>query len=523
MLCFCLAAVVAGAQGFAPTKAFTPANGKAHMTKAYASAPDRIIDVPRGDEPVFDPEGTDELYIMSYVDNNGFMDTEYTNGKLTVRTSADGKMVWLNGLMPGANRETKGAIESWIKGERNGNDITIKAGQVLVKNEANTIYLQVAHRNEYGEVGDFRNEIHFTVGENGEIAQTNADDWLVAYKDSEEDGTFFSFGMFSGISMQPMGELVRWDFPEESTPETYILKGYDMQYGDYATRTVKVAFVGDKCYIAGLASMSPDEVYEGIYSDGTVTIGAAQIVKDADLFFFRIMPVVFTEEGDAEYQMNFVFNVSEDKHTLTLSPSAVALCETSYFFDAFATGISDVTLSYYPGDAPATPATPEFLMYDDLNTTFYVNVPATDEYGNYINPEKLSYRFYVDGEPYTFKPDTYVMLTGEMTDIPYDFTDYYDIYSNPGYKVVCFYNLNANCIELESTYTVDGISNTSERARYVLMEDGIDSAAAAKTVKAVTYANLLGQRVARPVAGSIVLKTTEYADGTRTTVKLLVK
>lgn len=522
MLCFCLAAIAAGANGVALRTASNAGGMKARAMKAPASATTKAIDVPRDDEAVYDPVGTDELYIMKYVDSNGFMDVTYTNGKVTMRTAADGKTVWFNGLTPGGNRESKGDKESWIKGERNGNDITIKAGQVLVKNDTHTLYLQVAHMNEYGEVTEFETETHFTIGDDGSMEQANTDDWLIIYKDSEEDGYFSSFGMFTGMSMQPIGELTRWEFPEGSNPQTYVLKGNDLQNG-YVTRLVKVAFAGDKCYISGLAKSSLDEVYEGTYNNGTVTIPAGQIVKDADLFYFRIMPAVFADDGDADLQQNFVFSVSEDKHTLTLTPSDVALCETNYAVETLVSAMKEVSLSYYAGDVAAKPATPSVLMYDDANTTFYVDVPATDVAGNYINADKLTYRFYVDGTPFTFTPDTYVKFTESMTDIPYNFADNYDIYSNPGYKVVCFYNLDANYVEVESTYTVDGVSNTSDRARYTLVEDGINAAAVGKAVKGTTYVNLLGQRVARPAAGSIVLKTVEYTDGTKTTVKQLVK
>lgn len=522
MLCFCLAAIAAGANGVALRTAPNVGGMKARAMKAPASATTKAIDVPRDDEAVYDPVGTDELYIMKYVDSNGFMDVTYTNGKVTMRTAADGKTVWFNGLTPGGNRESKGDKESWIKGERNGNDITIKAGQVLVKNDTHTLYLQVAHMNEYGEVTEFEEETHFTIGDDGSMEQANTDDWLIIYKDSEDDGYFSSFGMFTGMSMQPIGELTRWEFPEGSNPQTYVLKGNDLQNG-YVTRLVKVAFAGDKCYISGLAKSSLDEVYEGTYSNGTVTIPAGQIVKDADLFYFRIMPAIFADDGDADLQQNFVFSVSEDKHTLTLTPSDVALCETNYAVETLVSAMKEVSLSYYAGDVAAKPATPSVLMYDDANTTFYVDVPATDVAGNYINADKLTYRFYVDGTPFTFTPDTYVKLTESMTDIPYNFADNYDIYSNPGYKVVCFYNLDANYVEVESTYTVDGVANTSDRARYTLVEDGINAAAAGKAVKGTTYVNLLGQRVARPAAGSIVLKTVEYTDGTKATVKQLVK
>ena len=58
--------------------------------------------------------------------------------------------------------------------------------------------------------------------------------------------------------------------------------------------------------------------------------------------------------------------------------------------------------------------------------------------GNYINPDKLTYRIYLDGELHTFSPDQYVAIYEPMTDIPSTFTDNYDIYSNGNTKTIFY-------------------------------------------------------------------------------------
>lgn len=491
---------------------------KHHEIKAM-----RNINVPKDDAPIYDPEGKEELYIMAYTDNDGFMEANYTNGKVRVRTSDDGNTIYFNSLTPGGNRESKGAKESWIKGTRSGNDITVKAGQVLVQNDAHTLYLQIAHVNTWGEVEEFEEETHFTVGDDGTLSLTNTEDQLVIYKESDEDGYFSSFGMFSNLKLQPIGELTSCRFPDGVTPEQYILKGYDLQQDAYTQRMVKLAFEGDKCYMAGLSTASPDEVFEGTVKDGEVTMAAGQIVKDADLFFFRLMPIAFDEEFNGTPQQEFVFKLSDNNHTLTLSPEDVSLCETDYEIATISSAVKGVTLTYYPGDKAAKPATPSFLQYDKNNVAFYINVPQNDVDGGYINPDKLSYRFYVDGKPYTFTPDTYVKLTADMTDIPFNFADNYDFYSNPNYKVVCFYNLSAKYIEVESAYTVDGVTTLSDRSRYDLVETGISNNSASKAVRQIIYTNPQGVRLSSPTKGSVVLKTTIYDDGTRDTVKTIMK
>lgn len=52
--------------------------------------------------------------------------------------------------------------------------------------------------------------------------------------------------------------------------------------GEDEARQVKIAFSDGKFFISGLASKSPEEVYEGTYSGTTASIPSFQIVKDAD-------------------------------------------------------------------------------------------------------------------------------------------------------------------------------------------------------------------------------------------------
>lgn len=74
---------------------------------------------------------------------------------------------------------------------------------------------------------------------------------------------------------------MRFEFPKGVKPQTYVLSGTDAN-GVKASRQVKIAFSDGKFFISGLASQSPEEVYEGTYSGTTASIPSFQIVKDAD-------------------------------------------------------------------------------------------------------------------------------------------------------------------------------------------------------------------------------------------------
>ena len=519
LLGFVLATVSAGAQTL-PTASLDGGARNGRVLKALPHGAIHRLGVPKGDKPLYDPEGAEEQYIMSYTDNNGFGYTDYTNGKVYVRKSADGSTWYFNGLTPGGNRSYKGAPESWLVGTRQGDEIVIKAGQMLVQNQAKTLYFEVVHADDKGEITSFADEMRLTVGADGELT-ASSDDILSIYEDAETEDEAGFFGFFYRLNLKPMGELVRYAFPEGVTPQTYVLSGSDF-YGKSA-RFVKVAISGRDFFISGLSSLSPDEVYQGTVSDGMVSIPSFQIVKDADLFYYRIVPVTTDDDYNPTMLRSIDFMLSDDNyHTFTLNPMGAYLCEATYDLQSFASSLHNVTIKYYDGDKPATPATPQVVDWDSNNDALVFNVPCTDADGNYINPDKLAYRVYIDGQRYTFTPSDYERIATDMSELPYNYTDNFDIVSNNSQKTIYFHNITGKLIQIRSVYTVDGVTNVSGTASYSFDPTaGIYSGAASTRVDHSEYTTLQGVRVAGPLPGAVTLRTDVMADGSRRTVKVV--
>lgn len=530
LLGFVLTAIVANAQSFkdavsgnAPLLKTTSANNTAAPAERVLKAPSKALmhklSVPKDEKPIFDPEGEDEAYIMAYTENNGFYEQQYTNGKVTVRQ--DGTTYYLNGLTPGGNRDYRGAKESWLKGEKEGEEIVVKAGQVLVQNDAKTLYLEIVHADEEGNITSFEKEARLAIGSQGELTTQNGDIFAI-YEDAETEDEAGFFGFFYTMELRPLGELVRFEFPKGVKPQTYVLSGTDAN-GVKASRQVKIAFSDGKFFISGLASKSPEEVYEGTYSGTTASIPSFQIVKDADLFFYRIAPVSVDEDMNYEFLRTIDFNFSDDRKLLTMTPEKAFLCETTYDLKDFVTTATGVTMTYYAGDHAAKPATPTDLQWDDLNSALVFNMPTEDVNGEYINADKLSYRIYADGKRYTFTTDLYTHLTKDMDEIPFGFTDNFDFVNNGTQKVVYFHNLQAKKLHVESVYTVDGTATASDRALYDFDPTGISSNTAAKQPVSTVYYSMEGAQIATPAKGAIVLKSVTYADGERRVTKEIVK
>lgn len=519
LLGFVLATIAANAQTLLGTPLSNNTTQKERVLKAPSKAALHRLSVPKDEKPTYNPEGEDEAYIMAYTENNGFYEKQYTNGKVTVRQ--DGTTYYFNGLTPGGNRDYRGAEESWLKGEKVGNEIVIKAGQVLVQNDAKTLYLEIVHADEDGNVTSFEKEARLAIGEQGELTTQNGDIFAI-YEDAETEDEAGFFGFFYTMKLQPLGEFVRFEFPKGVKPQTYVFSGTDA-YGAKASRLVKVAFSDGKFFISGLASKSPEEVYEGTYSGTTASIPSFQIVKDADLFFYRIAPVSVDKDMNYEYLRTINFNFSADRKQLTMAPAEAYLCETTYDLKEFVTTATGVTMKYYAGDHATKPAMPTNLDWDELNSALVFNIPTEDVNGEYINAEKLSYRIYADGKRYTFTTDLYDHLTQDMDEIPFGFTDNYDIVNNGTLKVIYFHNLQAKKLHVESVYTVEGTATTSDRALYDFDPTGISLNTADMKVADTRYYSIEGTQIATPAKGTIVLKAVTYTDGKRKVTKEIVK
>lgn len=176
-------------------------------------------------------------------------------------------------------------------------------------------------------------------------------------------------------------------------------------------------------------------------------------------------------------------------------------------------------------EVAATPADPSFTGYSALDPSYggYIafKIPCADTKGNFINPDKLYYNVFVDGEtePYEFTTDDYKNLTANMTNVPYSFADSWDFYADGDAHKVYYYVDGVDKWGLQSVYTGGGETHKSN----VVWFDA--AAAGVKSVinygkSTVAYYDLTGRRVSKAQGGLFIKKIT-YADGSQKTVKVL--
>ena len=167
---------------------------------------------------------------------------------------------------------------------------------------------------------------------------------------------------------------------------------------------------------------------------------------------------------------------------------------------------------------------------------FYFTLPTTDEDGNTLDPECLSYAIWInDGfgniYQFTFPAEDYTFdLYEDIDEVPYDLysnaVDFHDYY-------IYMYRTNENDnplfvrdeehdgnIGIQVFYTVDGVRNSCEEiAWYYEIPSSVNEMNAGKTVANVRYFNVAGQEMAQP--SGMTIKVTTYTDGTTSAAKVV--
>ncbi|MDE6528611.1 MAG: hypothetical protein K2L78_06165, partial [Muribaculaceae bacterium] len=330
--------------------------------QATVKAPARIPGAILGEAPLYDPEGTDEQYVMNVVENDWMGRNECYGYKMTIRRSADGKTIYFRDLTPGYNFDETTGKYAWVKGTINGNDITVPGGQVLFDSQLSDhkVYLEAVTMDEYGQFKDFLPELHFTI-DGDIITQTDNSIYLSPYKDGETINEAGFYNFMNEFSIMPIGDIPSFTPPAGTETETWIMTHRAGQ------NSVKVARDGNTVYLAGLSTTAPDDFVPGTIENGKLTIKSFYILSSNQNYYQRLAGAVEGEPDEFGFTTltpteSITFDVNPDgSFTLTPANSWIVTCD--YFIINMQRGISGAELFAYAGDVPATPATPAILLW----------------------------------------------------------------------------------------------------------------------------------------------------------------
>lgn len=298
--------------------------------------------------------------------------------------------------------------------------------------------------------------------------------------------------------------------PEGAEQMLYTFNGHDTYTNKDKSFEVFVVLDNNDIYIKGFSEYYAEAWVKGTISDGVATFPEAYM-GDFDIW------------GDV-YELYFdgaEFTVNNDASVLT-SPDGYT---TSVFEEEILDEFNNVTLTRVVPEV-ATPATPTITEFTEDDYGYYIKmtIPATDVDGNDIFAALMSYQLFINrnGEQsvYEFTTDDYLFLEENMTVVPYNYTDYYDI--DVAGKQVYLYGDDIDqwtAIGVKSIYTVDGESSESDVFWYQLKPTAINGVNANNVVE-TNYYDLQGRKVDANATG-LLIKQMRMQDGTTRAIKVM--
>ena len=474
-------------------------------------------------EPIFEtPDGT----VKSYYRISATYQADFSTGEFLIYPATDygviGQVVeGSDGFVYFKNPIAALPSGSYMKGEKKGDEIVFTLPQPIYYMDGLLLNIDRLKLTS-GIFGDD----FFPDTENHEIRyKINADG---TYSQVQEEGICLGAVYADDDSWAFLGDVANEYMPMTDTPVT-LPDGLEVK--DYAVtaangaRLCKVAISGSDIYLGGLRDAIPDAWCKGTLEGGKATFAPYQYMapseEDSHYVYFTAGAWDPAQEDVVEAQ-SLVFDWDEAAATLTAANPTDCLVinagkDCIYWLEYFENpAIKPFELK------PATPANPTVEFEDnsewDEISYLYVNMPVLDTEGNMLDTKCMTYCLYMDGEKFTFYPDEYEMLEEEITDLPYDFTDDYDIYVSGPRHTIAIYSTGFDQLGVQVSYTVDGVTNKS-----AIVYVGEDSVAEieGKTRQSVEYFDLTGRRVSKPEG--FVIKRSVYTDGTVKTAKTVLK
>ena len=480
----------------------------------------------------------------------GTMDAT-TDAGITKIVEGDDGFVYLYNLPTTFNSGT------WVKAERTEGDTILVRRQHI---DQRTSYDGATTYDYYLTrlVWEWTNQ---ETGEGRFVAATGDQDMKLLYRDGvlksiEDNADPYVDGHYAiGVLYTTDGVDFKWEgyanwnllfepmtYEKVQLPEGAKLEYITVTYDPESPKAEQIpcAFVGNDVYLT--------VVTEGTYIKGTIEgdkliFKSEQFVGDYYgqyyLFFSgERMTKIVDEASGQEYEaadlldeLVFEYN-AEDRSFKTTDALAINAGRKTARLNL--TTLREPYF-YFFKEVPATPADPVITQYNATYDQWGYNalqftLSNTDADGNFMVPEKLTWRAWIDDEPFIFTPDDYSGLTEEMAEVPYGFIDSnYDIYTS----FFTIYFEPAKNVGIQTIYRGGDEERHSNVVYYDLAtaqivslpEDvvvGINTRQADAKVASITYHDAMGRQVTGNTKG-FVIKTVHYTDGTSRSFKSVNK
>lgn len=493
------------------------------------------------------PEGTLKTYAMNTVYFTRDMGEEvHRYGQKTMLVFTDDGEVWIQNFI---NTFTYG---TWIKGEISSDrkKVVFENFQPYLEQGGYTYYVSLAYQAQDGDYWADMNteEFSFDYDEQTGIL-SNLDLAITLASDEGGANTLnlgYEFKPFTDELLQLPESLTKDDIQQ------YSLR-YDSKDPYYFPTMVYVAREGNDFYFQGFSTKTPDAWVKGTLNakGDSVIIENGQYVGLYDGLYFLYMKGAsysgYDTDGWPIYKNKDHVALAYNEADKSLyGPDGILFVLGKELRGGYSQSIPSQDMKPFYGVA-AKPKTPQ-IRYFDIDTQYntvpsslaYV-VPVEDVNGNFINPDSLYYRVFVDGEQWHFengKGQFYQHFPDEW-EVPSRFTDRGKVNNrtdnNNGtqtYHVLSFEKtLRPTTIGLQSIYYMNGTRTLSDidvydtatkTHTYEQGDDdpsGIESVGAEQVVSE-SWFDLSGRQTLQPQKG-LFIKSMRMADGSRKNIKVM--
>lgn len=493
-------------------------------------------------QPAYQPEGTPEPFIM-----NGFYDTPYGMMQIigfsnTVYYAADGKTVYIGSLIP---RDIK-TNEMWHRGTIDGDKLIVDASKPVVTLTEDYGTYRFCFGEYYEEDRGWKiKDLVFPIERDasGRIVRLRFDDnealpqRHIGLCIVDLEGNATPYAECRCLDLQYFDHSTDFTvLPPTATVHPYIYYGSSSFATDFAERG-NVAIDGDDYYFDTLlpeitqpqTKATQQTVWiKGTREGNTITLQNDQYLGNALGYYLYYNGVERT--GFNELYNNWTIALSDLRLNIDPATDVITVDSPNTFLPGAYTAAgylyyytSALRLQPHQADQLLTPSPVSeislFNQYNDFGVFCLVfRLTNTTPDGQYLNPEHLGYRIYLDDEVYTFRKKDYPNLDRDYTIVPYGYSDRRaDEYSD----IVCrdiiwnVVNLREDIfsrIGVQAVYTLDGESRVSpivyvdiDGNTETVYPDGINPATLLPAPNVGTAYDLSGRRTT-PSSGHITIE-----------------
>lgn len=482
--------------------------------------------------PIWDtPDGTAYDYSLTTTYYDPEKDEFVTGSAIKTTVVIDGDDVYLQNII------TSYPYDTWIKGTINEyrNAVVFENPQVYYEDlNGNLFYASLAYV-------DGNYDIH---------ADTESDEFEMDWDDAT--GSFWSDDLEICVVNEDGGVFsYNWGYAYERFTDTLVVapeglefKPYSLRYENaykyYVPEMVYIARDGNDFYFKGMSTKTPDALVKGEMVGDSIYIASGQYVGLYNgQYYLYTKGAAYKGLDDNGYPIYtskdycvMAYNEAEDSF---YGPDGFLITLGKARNASYSQSFPTQTIKRFY-EVAATPATPDIRTWDvdmtyGIQTSMTYVVPVEDVEGNYINPDSLFYRFFVNGELFEFDRDWYpmfvdsVLVNSKFSDRGQTSRQRTDC--DGSYHVIAFehdFSLTVDSIALQSVYFMGGEVRYSDYCVYVTADGSKHTTPSGQTgiaaiscdnrqATAVKYFDLSGRQLVEPGKG-ICIKQTSFKDGT---------